>query len=538
MYSNRKPYYQLKKSIPEFFSGYSRFIKQSLDKESVAEKPYQEGGGEYPQMHLNLPVFTYPERKPPKPSAFPEVPGGGYAYDYRFLTVRYLTPTCKLDTWNMPETALPGDIIKFEGDARIPGSTPRRGSSMFNWYLSCSTKFVLLRMVDSDDRNYGQNPDFEALILEGASGTILICAKAWVGGIVTSITWRIIGGLPVATREFVSQVMQTFNFNCGCFEIDVPVELLWDAVNSVEVLGTTDSGIVYIRGGNPPYDWVLTHEYGQGFAITDAQTPVDDRDNEVTTDATAYGRTLITVTDADVVVVSGRVHGNWREDWEADPLSSVHAWNDMIYSSRAGGYLEASVVSFGGEKIVKNEVQINTDGWWIYSYPYINLTVSPEIPLNLGRYSGFECKAYLVSLSPQTFTAANCTANCPGDDSLSYRFIAYVTFEIDWRPIGGSSNNTGYGFYTSVRCQYNEVTKLCDYSLEGGESFATFIARIGSWSSLQAKLWGTSVPWGNSGYEIVQLFPGLYLEMGGFAVTAHGTTNIQAYHSDIVLTPV
>ena len=65
-YSSRKPYYDLDKSQVEFFGGSSRFLKQSLDKESQFEKPYLDL--EYSSMHLRLPEPNWPSRLPRRPT--------------------------------------------------------------------------------------------------------------------------------------------------------------------------------------------------------------------------------------------------------------------------------------------------------------------------------------------------------------------------------------------------------------------------------------------------------------------------------------
>lgn len=58
MYSNRKPFLQLKKSLVEFFNAPVRYLKESNIKESQFEKPYK--GKDYPTMHFDWPTPDWP----------------------------------------------------------------------------------------------------------------------------------------------------------------------------------------------------------------------------------------------------------------------------------------------------------------------------------------------------------------------------------------------------------------------------------------------------------------------------------------------
>lgn len=274
MYSNRKPYYQLKKSMTDFFSGYSRFIKESLTKESVAEKPYL-GDVEYPQMHLNLPRFTFPDRKFAKPSPY-QVPTTDYRIARMGLTIhRYLRPDCELDTWNMPDEFDWGDIFEFEGDAHLPASTPHSFGSRFQWYLTSSTEKILLQMIDDDARWSGRNPTFQGLILDGAPSEATICAKASIAGVVSSYTWINYAGFPVSFQRtgprsgfqavsekpfgLIQKDIRSYNLNCGCFDIRI-------ASNLVEVPANYDTHITNYGSGG----WASVHDAGSGQNIRDA----------------------------------------------------------------------------------------------------------------------------------------------------------------------------------------------------------------------------------------------------------------------------
>jgi len=61
VFSARKPYLNLKKSVTEFFSSPARFLKPSGQKESQFEKPYLDS--EYQAMHLDLPIPDWPTWK-------------------------------------------------------------------------------------------------------------------------------------------------------------------------------------------------------------------------------------------------------------------------------------------------------------------------------------------------------------------------------------------------------------------------------------------------------------------------------------------
>jgi len=545
----------------DFFSGYSRFIKQSLTKESVAEKPYLEG--EYPQMHLNLPEFKKPKWTPPKISAFPESAGL-----LRTHTIKYLKPSCALDTWNMEEEYKPGDIIHFEGDFDIPASAPRSQGTMIRWELSCSSKFVLLRMIKDDSRNYGQKPTFEAEILESITdSSIIVCAKAFVSGIVSSRTWSTIGGLPISMQykgglsPFIlvsagdqpvwlsGRTYAATNYNCGCFEVDILLAIFeWDSENSILVLGISDSGTVYVLGGEGPYNWALTHEYGQGFSfdivggipILEEETEI--KENIVSTDITAYGRTLITVTDAKAVEVTGRVHGNWREDWEGALVTTNHNWTELVSDGGCSvATPDADIYAFGGENVFKLEsILVAGVDSYCNCQPRVDLNVSPEIPLNLGRYSGFTCQAYIAEFLPQTYTSANCTTNCAVDHEWILDVDVHLRFY--WRPVGNSAEYTdyeNYGIDMSARCLYGDPCTYTSPHYADTESFATFLARIGSWSNLPYA-GGTDPPppWGDAGYELTRIQFNISITALEDAIAVHGNTNMKVYFSDLILTPV
>lgn len=320
-------------------------------------------------------------------------------------------------------------------------------------------------------------------------------------------------------------------------------ELLWDNVNSVKVLGISDSGTVYITGGTAPYDWVLAHEYGQGFAITDAQTLAGDLDNVVTSDATAYGRTLITVTDAALTEVTGRVHGNWREDWEGSPENSVHVWEDWGKTWLDTSFVDYSIVDVGGAygKVLSYELYLDEQNIWNSYNSLVFENSELEIPLNLGNYSGFACEAYLANFTPTTFTSDDCpTGACT--DASSWHMAVWVWIEFGWRVVGGGSNYNYslYGLSTGARCRTNydseEEVWNCSYETSERESFATFITRLANWNSLQNLLQGDPVLWGNGNYELTDIALGLYLS--NYAYDDFGAMNMKAYFSDIVLTPV
>lgn len=218
----------------------------------------------------------------------------------------------------------------------------------------------------------------------------------------------------------------------------------------------------------------------------------------------------------------------WIEDWEGATITSNHAWTNL--SPTGVGCLEglpkATVYSFGGERIAKLETE--TSGGTCACYPYVNLRVSPEIPLNLEDYTGFSCKAYLAEFEPQTFIAGNC-----GGSAYWYVF-GYIRLIFHWRLVdSGDTKYSSYGIQYGAKCDSGSYTTWPP----GSESFTTFINKIGTWFSLPYLLGDSVVPWGNSNYELIYVSPYISISLSD-AGSVHTNPNMKVYFSDIKILAV
>lgn len=313
LYSNRKPYYQLKKSPSQFFSGHSRFIKQSLEKESVAEKPYLES--EYPQMHLNLPGFSFPSFKRDK-FEWPVGTGGAFVVgdiDWALSTHIFGESECNWDIPRPPRCIEGAQIItitasyfwkvEFNFTARIVEDT---------------TSGTILLMLPGEAAGAWDTQDFQLIFPESANGVVTVCGYA--GGIsLLSATFQTLAGLAVSLSisptnglRFVGPVPQdtggyiigevpvvqlvygAIGNSCGCVDLTSDCcggisALSWDTVNSAETVARGNSVSIYVEEGLGPFTWSVA---GTGFTLGTTWTA--GRTNSLSADGAACGMAIIT----------------------------------------------------------------------------------------------------------------------------------------------------------------------------------------------------------------------------------------------------
>ena len=189
MYTSRKPYYQLKKSMTEFFTSYSRFIRQSLEKESVAEKPYL--SDEYQQMHLDIPGFGW---KPRDRKKLPYQPGGAFA-----------TGDLK---WNWTHIIFGGadcdwDIYRHtpyhcnEGGHTITMCADYFWEQEFNFVANIvkdTTSGATITMLAGEAACAWDCQDFLLTLPEDADGTVTVCGSVTADNALLSVLYKNIAG--------------------------------------------------------------------------------------------------------------------------------------------------------------------------------------------------------------------------------------------------------------------------------------------------------------------------------------------------------
>ena len=185
MFTNRRPYYGLKKSTTDFFREPVRYLKESNTQESMMEKPYLED--EYPKMHLKLPDFKHDQY---------EIPG-------------FIGPIAGGDPY-------PGLAIVEFGNAKCGWKITNVGyctegsviiTMTANYFWSAEFKFVavvvkdtigmvLTQLAETKARSWDEQ-DYMLTFPEGANGSVTICGFASTHTLVSQTFETVVAGMPV-----------------------------------------------------------------------------------------------------------------------------------------------------------------------------------------------------------------------------------------------------------------------------------------------------------------------------------------------------
>lgn len=371
MYTSRKPYYQLKKSMSDFFSGYTRFIKQSLEKESVAEKPYL--GGDYQQMHLNLPGFDFAHDRAQRslPVYGPGVGGSMNPPDWVWTKVSFTDPNCSLTSGGSEGDCAEGLIIFLKATARTFWSPEE-----LHWYSFVShdsSGGVGIGGLSKD----GNSATFVVDIAGNYNGTAVVCV-GFSYYTLLSATFKSIAGLPVTLNinptnglrflglvpgqegAYVVGEAELINLNYGqaastpccttisssCTGAD-PVE--WDYSSSAETITPEDNVSIFVLAGTGPYTWEVD---GTDFTLDEAVTSTGE--NILIAGIDSCGAATITVTDAndDVVVAAVR--------------STVGSWVQQVLNSGSFSPVNCNVADIADKAydiITKDATRTESQTW-------------------------------------------------------------------------------------------------------------------------------------------------------------------------------
>lgn len=483
-YSSRKPYYDLDRNIVDFYRNPTRFLAEGLRKESEMEKPYL--SPEYSQMHLDLVSPTWPEWKRPELPEFPELPE---------------IPKMPI----FPEIP-PLPIIPAVPEYSVSGIRIKRGIG------DCST--------------WCQNKKIEC----GESTEI-------------QFETNLLGGYYMGER-FVWEFSVATDIAVNCLRLTDKPDWGIDFIGEKRLVTLTTEDLVNCLGT------VLVRGRAtfMGVAVTTIFTVMETYPGDPPTlfsrEVKYYGYATLQSSCFETIKVDCPY---WFEDWEGPLVTSNHDWTDLaVAGSCAVDTPDAVIYSFTGKKVLKLESEVTSEDSYCYCQPLLDLRVSPEEPLNLELYSGFECQAYLAEFSPQTYTSARCHSAC--EEGVHWTIYSSVVLEFAYRPVGSSEEYTekvDYGFRTTVSCDYitvppNPEDDYCDYTSpfdQYDESFATFRARVGSWSNLPPLYSWEVVPWLNSNYELTRIRLYANISLLGHAIAVHGATSMKVYFSDLILTP-
>ena len=431
MYSNRKPYYQLKKSMTDFFSGYSRFIKQSLTKESVAEKPYLEG--EYPQMHLNLPGFEFEKFKRRGLAA----PTGGFGSELKWAWSKHIfsDPSCYLWRRSFYNQCIEG-IVDLSG---TPTTFWKDENLQWNVrVVKDSAGGVAVAGIQGDD--------IKIFFPEQYSGTAVVCATISTYTLL-SATFRTIAGIPVTLNisptnglRFLgpvpnsvggytigeAQLLQTVYGQAAsdpccitlaslCDPCTDLVAVSWDYTNSAATIAQSASVSIFVADGLGPFNWEVT---GTGFTLGSAQTATGE--NTLISDASACGTATITVTDVCPDSCTGYVRCTTGE-WAA------YSSNVCELSGAAAGYtINAATCWITVTGILGNLKQIDV---FEYAGSVQGCANSAAMCMDFSGYCPPACGSGLEPYYPECGSNVGCINSTAPEWNLYWTLSSRVTYE-------------------------------------------------------------------------------------------------------------
>lgn len=311
--SRRRPYLDIKESVLDLFRTTARWLHDSIQKESMFEKPYLDR--DYRKMHLNIPAPDWPSTKIPG-GTIPDRPKTWtFIWDPGICTLGVASPQCGQEfTLGVSIGLLP------------PGSEMKT----IEW-SAVSSNSACISITSIDHGLSGAIHCQVADECEDTTVTICVTGKL-IGSIRESLVvespfsgtgvldYRVATNLPALSSSYSSGV----EYPCGCvdFYLDCTCQpgssdIAWDDESSAETIGRSDSASVAITeaGNGSPYTWSIS---GTGFWIDagHSKTSKSSQDTSciIYTDNTACGTGLITITACDGETASGQIlctFGEW-----------------------------------------------------------------------------------------------------------------------------------------------------------------------------------------------------------------------------------
>jgi len=277
----------LGKSLREVFQAPIRYMKESLEKESVFEKPYRSGEG-YREMHYKPPG---PEDPIPKPIKYPDC---GTLLAIEYGECDYAVVMWKKDHWSPP----------------LPLGYPDKGT----WTIESSSCDgvpcfdYIISYFDSATYGVGQG------VLEGGPG---VKFKINPDGAIPDPTDPTVGHCHfhiTHKTEWDEVCHWEWHIECPleCTEVDLVVLCDVDSIqlgcgSDCDEIAREAAAAVYVGGAlggepeYPPYKWTIS---GTGFHFDAVDGPTTGETATAATtiliyaDATACGTGTVTVTDA------------------------------------------------------------------------------------------------------------------------------------------------------------------------------------------------------------------------------------------------
>ena len=293
---NRKFYLSGKMSLREFFSAPTRYLAESISKESEFEKPYLDE--DYRKMHLDMPWPDWPPFPPLGP--LPDIPGGPVPGLTLCGIVCYAPLNCDEPIWCHPGIWCGYDPLCDLCSWTVTGATtgfsphPFGGSVHSSWGIDI--------WIDST--------------LAGEGGEALIHV----------------------------QMKDSCNNLCGedievtCDVCPADVAMTWASGDLT--VGQSSSVAVEVVDGLGPYSWSVS---GTGFSMLHAST--EGVGNTLVTAADACGSATITVTDFCDTVVTGYVRcttGQWTLKEDCRSCFSGAVWTSACATC---GVQEEEIIS-------------------------------------------------------------------------------------------------------------------------------------------------------------------------------------------------
>lgn len=312
--SNRKPFYNLKASMRDFFTEHVRFIHESNTIESQFEKPYLDN--DYHKMHLNLdfPDWLGGDRIRKSGCAFKENPSSRDKVIFSGGVINPVSRSYAAGPFNM-----------------VIGNDPDT-----DWYKTCV--FCVSKECPGYQFNYDLDENWFEVVFDtdvkgivtvtgdaycsgGAEGCRgVIPADACTGKDYLELHLELISTFCTAPKTIVKDgeiCYKVEKIPCTCSSAD-PIVFVYGTPNEPPTVVRSSSVNVTITGGVSPYTWTIT---GTGFWLDAGYTTKTAITTGLTitvySDGTGCGTGLIVVTDSCSQTGNGAVRsttGSWTID--------------------------------------------------------------------------------------------------------------------------------------------------------------------------------------------------------------------------------
>jgi len=249
---NRKVYLMGDQSTRQFFSAPTRYLAESINKESEFEKPYLDD--DRAKMHMDFPWPDWPTM-PPLPPWPPLPPFEGPGDKVSACAITCYAPgggDCTEPIWCHPSIWCGADL----------------NCNLCSWVVEGATTGYTWKHIVNDVPSKSRGIEIwidENLLVEG---------KALIHAQMTDPCGNLCGE----------------DLEVTCKVCPPEIVISWDT--AVETIGQSSSLVVAVKDGLGPYRWSVV---GTGFSMRNAETA--GTGNILDTDASACGTATITVTD-------------------------------------------------------------------------------------------------------------------------------------------------------------------------------------------------------------------------------------------------